>query len=98
MSVAEALHNGVVDCLCSDYHYPSLFHAPFKLDSEGLMSLEKAWELVSSRPAAAIGLGDQKGKIAPGYDADFLLIHPENPIPSSIASVYIRGKEVAKYS
>ena len=98
MSVAEALQSGVLDCLCSDYHYPSLFHAPFKLHSEGLMSLEKAWELVSSRPAAAIGLGDQKGKIAPGYDADFLLIHPENPIPSSIASVYIRGKEVAKYS
>ncbi len=97
MSVEEALQNGVVDCLCSDYHYPSLFHAPFKLHSEGLMSLEKAWELVSSRPAAAIGL-EKKGKIAPGYDADFLLIHPGNPLPSSIASVYIQGKEVAKYS
>lgn len=98
MSVAEAIKSGVLDCLCSDYHYPSLFHAPFKLCSEGLMSLEAAWELVSTRPAAAIGLGQQKGKIAPGYDADFLLIHPNNPLPSSIASVYIQGKEVAKYS
>ncbi|MEO1428353.1 MAG: alpha-D-ribose 1-methylphosphonate 5-triphosphate diphosphatase [Cyanobacteria bacterium J06633_8] len=98
MSVEEALQNNVLDCLCSDYHYPSLFYAPFKLHSEGLMPLEKAWELVSSRPAAAIGLGNQKGKIAPGFDADFLLIRPENTLPSSIASVYIKGKEVAKYS
>ncbi|MEB3217913.1 MAG: alpha-D-ribose 1-methylphosphonate 5-triphosphate diphosphatase [Nostocales cyanobacterium 94392] len=98
MSVVEAVKNEVLDCLCSDYHYPSLFHAPFKLHSSGLMSLEQAWELVSSRPATAIGLGKQKGKIAPGFDADFLLVHPNNPLPSSIASVYIQGKEVAKYS
>lgn len=98
MSVVEAVRNGVLDCLCSDYHYPSLFHAPFKLYSEGLMSLEKAWELVSAIPATAIGLGKEKGQIAPGFDADFLLIHPENPFPSSIASVYINGNEVARYS
>ena len=97
MSVAEAVRHGVVDCLCSDYHYPSLFHAPFKLYTEGLMSLEHAWELVSSCPAEAVGLGNRKGKIAPGYDADFLLIHPHNPLPSSIASVYVHGKEVARY-
>ncbi|MEM9922782.1 MAG: alpha-D-ribose 1-methylphosphonate 5-triphosphate diphosphatase [Cyanobacteria bacterium P01_D01_bin.50] len=98
MSVVEAVRNGVLDCLCSDYHYPSLFHAPFKLYSEGLMSLEKAWELVSEIPATAIGLGKEKGQIAPGFDADFLLLHPNNSFPSSIASVYIDGKEVAKYS
>lgn len=98
MSVVEAVRNGVLDCLCSDYHYPSLFHAPFKLYSCGLMSLEKAWQLVSAIPAKAIGLGKEKGQIAPGFDADFLLIHPNNPLPSSIVSVYVRGKEVAKYS
>lgn len=98
MSVAEAVRNDVLDCLCSDYHYPSLFHAPFKLHSEGFMSLQQAWELVSSNPATAIGLGKRKGKIAPGFDADFLLIRPNNSLPSSIASVYIRGKEVARYS
>ena len=98
MSVVEAVRSGVLDSLCYDYHYPSLFHAPFKLYSCGLMSLEKAWQLVSAIPAKAIGLGKEKGQIAPGFDADFLLIHPNNPLPSSIASVYIHGKEVAKYS
>lgn len=98
MSVAEAAKNNVLDCLCSDYHYPSLFHAPFKLNELGLMSFETAWTLVSSRPAAAVGISDRKGKIAPGLDADFLLISPNNSLPSSIASVYVTGQEVARYS
>lgn len=97
MSVAEAVKNNVIDCLSSDYHYPSLFYAPFKLQELGLMSFEKAWSLVSSQPAAAVGIGHQKGKIAPGLDADFLLISPDHHPISSIASVYVAGKEVARY-
>lgn len=98
MSVAEAAKNDVLDCLCSDYHYPSLFYAPFKLQELGLMSFEQAWALVSSRPAAAVGISDRKGKIAPNLDADFLLISPNNPLPTAIASVYVTGQEVARYA
>ncbi|MCC5632253.1 alpha-D-ribose 1-methylphosphonate 5-triphosphate diphosphatase [Nostoc sphaeroides CHAB 2801] len=100
MSVTEAVKNNVIDCLCSDYHYPSLFYAPFKLQELGLMPFEQAWSLVSSRPAEAAGISDQKGKIAPGLDADFLLISPDNSLPSAItaiSSVYVAGKEVARY-
>jgi alpha-D-ribose 1-methylphosphonate 5-triphosphate diphosphatase len=101
MSVAEAVKHNVLDCLCSDYHYPSLFYAPFKLQELGLMSFEQAWSLVSSRPAEAAGISDRKGKIAPGLDADFLLISPDNYLPSAIAvgiaSVYVAGQEVARY-
>ncbi|MDZ8105070.1 MAG: alpha-D-ribose 1-methylphosphonate 5-triphosphate diphosphatase [Nostoc sp. DedQUE12a] len=97
MSVAEAAKNNVLDCLCSDYHYPSLFHAPFKLAELGLMSFEQAWTLVSSRPAAAAGISNTKGKIAPGLDADFLLVSPNNSLPTAIASVYITGQEAARY-
>lgn len=105
MSVAEAAKNDVLDCLCSDYHYPSLFHAPFKLAELGLMPFETAWTLVASRPATAAGISDtcgtlreHKGKIAPSLDADFLLISPNNSLPSAIASVYVTGQEVARYS
>ena len=97
MSVAEAVKHNVLDCLCSDYHYPSLFYAPFKLKELGLMSFEQAWSLVSSRPAASVKISDRKGKIAPGLDADFLLVAPDHPLPSAIASVYVVGKEVARY-
>ncbi len=97
MSVEIAAKEGVVDCLCSDYHYPSLFYAPFKLAEMGIMTLEEAWKLVSTYPAEAAGIGESKGKIAKGFDADFLLIQSDNSHLNSIKSIYIKGKEVARY-
>ena len=97
MSVAAAAEAGVLDCLCSDYHYPSLFHAPFKLAELGLMPFEAAWNIVSTSPAKAAGIGDAKGAIAPGLDADFLLVPPGRSLPSAIATVYIKGQAVAHY-
>ncbi len=98
MGVAEAAKAGVLDCLCSDYHYPSLFHAPFKLSEMNLMPFEDAWKTVSTYPAKAAGIVDRKGSIAPGLDADFLLVQPEQRLPSAIAAVYVKGKEVARYA
>ncbi len=94
MGVAEAAHAQVLDCLCSDYHYPSLFHAPFLLAEKNLMSFEQAWKCVSQYPAEAAKIGDQKGKVAPGHDADFLLLTPDCPLPSAIRAVYINGNLV----
>lgn len=94
MSVAEAAQAKVLDCLCSDYHYPSLFHAPFLLVEMGLMSLEQAWKCVSEYPARAAKIGQQKGKIAPGCDADFLLLAPNGSLPSAIRAVYVKGQPV----
>lgn len=98
MSVIEASKAQVLDCLCSDYHYPSLFHAPFLLFKKGLMSFEQAWKCVSEYPAVAAKIGDRKGKIAPGYDADFLVLSPSQSLPNAIRAVYIRGQAVAKYT
>ena len=97
MSVEAAATAGVVDCLCSDYHYPSLFHAPFKLAQMGIMDFDRAWKLVSTYPAKAAGIGNSKGSIAPGWDADFILVKPNENYISAIASVYIGGREVAKF-
>lgn len=97
MSVETAVKADVVDCLCSDYHYPSLFHAPFKLAEMEIMSFERAWKLVSTNPAKAAGIGDSKGSIAPSWDADFILIQPNCPDLSAIASVYVKGKAIACY-
>ncbi|MEM8831772.1 MAG: alpha-D-ribose 1-methylphosphonate 5-triphosphate diphosphatase [Cyanobacteria bacterium P01_G01_bin.19] len=97
MSVEAAAKAGVVDCLCSDYHYPSLFHAPFKLVQMGIMDFEQAWKLVSTYPAKAAGIGNTKGSIDYGLDADFLLIEADDTYASAINSVYIRGKEVTRY-
>lgn len=91
MGVAEAAQAQVLDCLCSDYHYPSLFHAPFLLAEKGLMSFDQSWKCVSQYPAEAAKIGDKKGKVVPGHDADFLLLTPDCPLPSAIRAVYING-------
>jgi alpha-D-ribose 1-methylphosphonate 5-triphosphate diphosphatase len=94
IGVAEAAQAQVLDCLCSDYHYPSLFHAPFLLAEKELMPFAQAWKCVSEYPAEAAKIGDHKGKIAPGYDADFLLLTPNHSLPDAIRAVYIGGQPV----
>lgn len=97
MSVAAAAQAQVLDCLCSDYHYPSVFHAPFQLAAMGLMTFAESWQLVSTHPAQAVGIADRKGQIAGGLVADFLLVKPGRTIPSIVA-VYVNGQEVARYA
>lgn len=54
--VAEAVAAGVCDILCSDYLPQSLQTAVFSLVSAGATDLGNAVDLVSTNPAAAIGL------------------------------------------
>jgi alpha-D-ribose 1-methylphosphonate 5-triphosphate diphosphatase len=94
IGVKEAIEGGIVDILCSDYHYPSLFRAPFTaLEANGI-SLFEAWKLVSENPAIAAGLGETKGKIAEGYDADFIMLKDVDGSPLSLLSTWVKGKKV----
>lgn len=97
MGVKEALAENVLDALCSDYHYPSLFHAPFLLEARAKVPLVDAWAMVSERPARAVGLGHRLGRIAPGYEADLLLVEPvANGMPR-LRHVFVGGREVARF-
>lgn len=94
ISVREAMTLGLVDILCSDYHYTSLFHAPFLADRLGLLPLAEAWKLVSENPARAANLGAQKGRIAVGLDADLLVLDALDGLPTSLERTLVRGREV----
>lgn len=94
ISVRDAVSAGLVDILCSDYHYPSLFTAPFVTAENNLMSLENAWKMVSEKPAQAAGLGDRKGRIAIGYDADLLLVSELDGSPLSLQATLVGGLPV----
>ena len=43
---------------------------------QGRISINKMVELCSTRPAELVGLAGQKGRIAPGHDADIVIIDP----------------------
>ena len=59
--------------LVSDYYYPALVQAPFRLARDGDCGFETAWALVSTEPARAAGL-DDRGAIEPGRRADLVVI------------------------
>jgi alpha-D-ribose 1-methylphosphonate 5-triphosphate diphosphatase len=95
LGATTAIAAGICDALCSDYHHPSLFQAPFTLVSAGVCSLADAWGLVSTGPAAAARM-DDRGRIAPGQLADLVLVEP-GPRPR-VRSVWVGGREVARFA
>jgi imidazolonepropionase-like amidohydrolase len=62
------------------------------------MSPAQALHAITGRAAEVIGLGDRKGRLAPGYDADVLVVDG-NPLTDPAAihrirAVYVRGTEL----
>ncbi|TPJ55451.1 dihydroorotase family protein [Mesorhizobium sp. B2-7-1] len=54
----------------------TLLPAMLRLVHEGLIALPDLVRMCSRNPAERFGLGRRKGKIAPGYDADLLILDP----------------------
>jgi len=97
LSAKEAVNENVLDILCSDYHYPSLFLAPFLLVSLGLCDFKEAWDKVSLNPAKAASIDAHKGSLAQNKDADFIVLNSLEGAMESLESVYINGCEKVHY-
>jgi alpha-D-ribose 1-methylphosphonate 5-triphosphate diphosphatase len=78
-SAAPLAERGLVTVLASDYHWPALLAAPFRMAARGVLDLARAWALVSENPAAALGLHD-RGRIAPGSRGDLALVRPDGAL------------------
>lgn len=76
ISAMKLITKDLCDALVSDYHYPSLADAAWVLADLGVRPLARAWEMISTAPARIIGLED-RGRIAPGLRADFVVVHEE---------------------
>ena len=70
--------------LSSDYFYPAMLRAAIVLAGRGVLDLPRAWELISTNPAAAAGLTD-RGAIAEGLRADVVLVDPA--VPRIVATI-----------
>ncbi|TCL08176.1 alpha-D-ribose 1-methylphosphonate 5-triphosphate diphosphatase [Shimia isoporae] len=75
VSAGELVEEGLCDALASDYHYPAMKQAVLRLVSDGVVSLQDGWALVSSKPAQVLGLVD-RGDLAIGKRADIVVIEP----------------------
>ncbi|MBS7789507.1 alpha-D-ribose 1-methylphosphonate 5-triphosphate diphosphatase [Roseococcus sp. SDR] len=86
-SAAPLAERGLVTVLASDYHWPALLAAPFRMAARGVLDLAAAWALVSSNPADALGLTD-RGRIAEGLRGDIAVVTPEG----ALAACFVQGE------
>jgi alpha-D-ribose 1-methylphosphonate 5-triphosphate diphosphatase len=88
---AEMIQKGLCSVLASDYYYPALLLAAFRLAADGILPLARAWDLTSAAPARAAGLAD-RGMIADGRRADILLVDDAQPLRPRIVAVIAGGR------
>ena len=76
IAASEMIAEGACDALVSDYYYPALAQAVFRLVDEGMLSFGEAWHMISTNPAQILGLND-RGVLESGKRADLTIIDPE---------------------
>jgi alpha-D-ribose 1-methylphosphonate 5-triphosphate diphosphatase len=74
-AAADMVAKGLATILASDYYYPAMAQAIWRLDREGVLPLAQGWALVSRHPARHLGFTD-RGSIAEGARADLVLAEP----------------------
>ncbi|OKS87146.1 alpha-D-ribose 1-methylphosphonate 5-triphosphate diphosphatase [Mucilaginibacter polytrichastri] len=94
-NMTQAVNQGLVDTLCSDYYPPAILHAVFKLHRQEGLSLPDAVKLATLHPAKAAGIANQTGSIEEGKDADLLIVKMVDNIPM-VTHTIVRGSIVSQ--
>lgn len=92
LGAMDMVRQGLCDVLTSDYYYPSMIEAAFRIARDGVMPLAQAWALISTNPARAAGLND-RGRIAAGLRGDILLVDGAAERPD-VRAVFVAGRPV----
>jgi alpha-D-ribose 1-methylphosphonate 5-triphosphate diphosphatase len=74
IAAIDLIRAGLCDALVSDYHYPALGAAAFRLVDDGVMGLAQAWAMISTAPARIMGLTD-RGTLVPCQRADVAIVN-----------------------
>lgn len=82
---AEMVRQGQCTILASDYYYPAILAAPFRLAEKNILPLHEAWQLVSRNPAEALGL--DAGQIREGAPADVVIVDASGASPEVLATI-----------
>jgi alpha-D-ribose 1-methylphosphonate 5-triphosphate diphosphatase len=88
IAATDLIRRGMCDALVSDYYYPALSRAAFRLVEDGLMDLPAAWGMISANPARILHLPD-RGVIDYGKRADLCVI---NTATQRIEATLVAGK------
>ncbi len=92
-SAADMASQGLCDVLASDYYYPALLMAAFRLANEGRLPMAQAWALISANASRAAGL-DDRGSIAEGQRADLVIIDDRDTSLPQVQTTVVAGRVV----
>ncbi len=93
LDAAANVQAGRCDILASDYYYPSMLSAAFRLERDGRCSFGDAWSKVSRNPALAGGLSD-RGLVSEGARADLVVVDPDSPAGPQVCMTIAGGRVV----
>ncbi|MDR6883684.1 phosphonate metabolism protein PhnM [Bacillus sp. 3255] len=97
LSAAEAIEDGCIDILCSDYYPAAMLHAVFQLAASSQQALVEMFKLVTLNPAKAVNIADDYGSIEAGKKADLLIIERIEPDDFPVVTtVFVDGKLIQK--
>ena len=91
LACSEALEAGVVDMICSDYHFPSMHAAVVRMMADGITP-SRCFDLVARNPARLLGLDQDLGAIEPGLAAD-LVAFEAHATHARVAAVWVAGEQ-----
>lgn len=74
IGATDLIRRGLCDALVSDFYYPAMARAAFRLVDDGLLDLPAAWALISANPAQILHLAD-RGVIDYGKRADLCIVN-----------------------
>jgi len=89
LSCVDAMREGLVDMLCSDYHFPTMLSAALMMMRDGLTPSE-AIRYVSLNPARILRLDSVIGSIESGKEADLVAFRHKGSY-ADVAKVWVRG-------
>lgn len=88
----EAMNEGWVDMLCSDYHFPTLLGSVVKMMKDGY-SPSYAINMVSLNPARIMKTDAEVGSIEEGKKADLVSFFTQENYPA-VSNVWVEGRKV----
>jgi alpha-D-ribose 1-methylphosphonate 5-triphosphate diphosphatase len=89
LSCVEAMEEGLVDILCSDYHFPTMLGSVVRMIEDGIEP-PVAVNMVSLNPARMLGLSEQTGSIGIGKRADLVCFSGERSF-AAVSQVWVDG-------
>ena len=93
LSCIDAMEEGLVDMLCSDYHFPTMLASVVRMIDTGI-SPSRAIDMVSLNPARLLNFDAEIGSIEIGKKADLVVFSSKKSF-ASVSYVLVDG--VMKY-